>query len=330
MFVEGRLLVYTDSIFLHYIPNFVSRYIYWTNSNPDNPSIERLSLESRVRETVISDDLGDPLGITIDYLTQRIYWTDRRTGIYYRIESANFDGKERQIVHEGTYQTPVSIAVNQNSIFWTDIKSNAIWSKPKNSNAGATLEKVKDFFEKEPYGLIAKNLEITNTPDCKSFSDAIKEYSEYPEESIENNDVSTESVQTTTTVMQEAICLNNGQVTSSGCKCRRGYSGANCETSVCYNYCVYGTCHLSRIGHPVCKCPAGYTGSRCEQKICDGYCLNGGVCQETSYGETPKCTCALGFQGNRCELNMEPNELCSKFCESNEEGVLIVNNLVCR
>lgn len=278
---------------------------------------------------MISDDLSDPLGITIDYLTQRIYWTDRRTGIYYRIESANFDGKERQIVHEGTYQTPVSIAVNKNAVFWTDIKSNALWSKPKNSG-GTTLQKIKEFAEKEPYGLVARNLEITSTPDCKSLSDAIKEYNEYPEELTENNEISTEALQTTTT-LQEIICLNNGQVTSNGCKCRRGFSGANCETSVCYNYCVYGTCHQSRIGHPVCKCPPGYAGSRCEQRICDSYCLNGGDCAETSYNDNqPKCTCPLGFQGNRCELNMEPNELCSKFCESNDDGVLVVNNLLCR
>lgn len=308
---------------------FIFRYIYWTNSNPDNPSIERLSLNTKIKETVITDDLNDPLGITIDHLTQRIYWTDRRTGIYYRIESANFDGKERQIIHEGTYQTPVSITVNKNSVFWTDIKSNALWSKAKNG-AGVTLQKVKDFPGKEPYGLVAKNLEITSLPDCKSLADAIKEYREFPEEFIETNETTTEIVQTTTQ-MQEVICLNNGQTTSTGCKCKRGYSGANCETSVCYNYCVHGSCHHSRIGHPVCECPEGYTGNRCEQRVCDGYCLNGGVCQAMSGSEdTPKCTCPIGFQGNRCELNLEPNELCSKFCEYNDNEVLFVNNLLCR
>lgn len=307
---------------------FSSRYIYWTNSNPDNPSIERLSLETNVKETIISDDLNDPLGITVDYLTQRIYWTDRRTGIYYRIESANFDGKERQIVHEGTYQTPVSIAVNKNAVYWTDIKSNALWSKAKNG-AGVALQKVKEFAGKEPYGLVARNLEINSMPDCKGLADAIKEFAE---ESIDTNEIytSTEIVQTTTP-MQEIICLNNGQITATGCKCKRGFSGANCETSVCYNYCVHGSCHHSRIGHPVCDCPAGYTGSRCEQKVCDGYCLNGGVCEANADGEAaPKCSCQTGFQGSRCELNLEPNELCSKFCKSDEDGVLMMNNLLCR
>lgn len=304
---------------------FRFRYIYWTNSNPDNPSIERLSLDSKIKETVISDDLNDPLGITIDYLTQRIYWTDRRTGIYYRIESANLDGKERQVIHEGTYQTPVSIAVDKNSVFWTDIKTNALWSKPK-IGEGNALQKVKEFAGKEPYGVVARNLEITSAPDCKALSDAIKEFSEEP---IDTNEISTESIQTTT-AMQDVICLNNGLVTSNGCKCRRGFSGANCETSVCYNYCVHGTCRFSRIGHPVCECPPDYTGNRCEQRVCDGYCLNGGICDPTSNEDAPKCTCPLGFQGKRCELNMEPNELCSKFCESNDDGFLVVNNLVCR
>lgn len=283
-----------------------------------------------MKTTIISDDLIDPLGITIDYLSERIYWTDRRTGIYYRIESANFDGKERQIIHEGTYQTPVSIAVNKNAVFWTDIKSNTLWSKAKNG-MGVALQKVREFSGMEPYGLIARNLEITSTPDCKNLADAIKEYKEYPEEYIETNEISTEIIQTTTQ-MAEAICLNNGQATPTGCKCKRGFSGANCETSVCYNYCVHGSCKNSKIGHPVCTCPVGFTGSRCEQRVCDGYCLNGGVCRTmiSDPDKTPKCACPTGFQGKRCELNMEPNELCSKFCESKDDGVLIVNKLVCR
>lgn len=68
-----------------------------------------------------------PAGIAIDYKNQQVYWGDTREGIYYRIYRADLNGKEREIVYEGTHTTPFGIAVDESSVYWTDVNNNALW-----------------------------------------------------------------------------------------------------------------------------------------------------------------------------------------------------------
>lgn len=294
------------------------RYIYWTNSDLANPSIERAALDGKNREVLVKEDLFMPAGIAIDHLAQRLYWADMREGIYYRIESTNLDGKERQIVYEGTHQKPFGIAVGKESIFWTDVNNNALWRKEK---SGGIPEKVKTFNEK-PMGLFVKNVEISTIPDCQNLAEAIKNYNESTTEYF------TLEVEESTEINQ---CLNNGELTSQGCKCRRGFTGEYCETSLCYNFCMRGNCYLTTLGYTQCHCPPGYSGSRCEKSVCDDFCLNGGECIHTS-GSQVSCDCPKGFTGQRCERNNEPSELCSLFCEGRQTDVLVdtSNTFICR
>lgn len=263
-----------------------------------------------------------PWGLAIDHIAQRLYWTEKGEGIYYRIESINFDGTDRQLMYEGTHQDPFGIAVGKESIFWTDMNGNALWRKNKRDIAEAP--EILRYFKETPRGVVARNLPITKEPDCKELAEAIKNYqgatTEYFAQEFEE----------TTEITQ---CLNGGAVTDRGCKCRRGYVGQFCEISICYNYCVHGNCDLTKSGYMQCRCLPGYVGSRCEKDMCDDHCLNGGSCNPSVMNpQRPICECPTGFTGARCEKNVAPDELCSLFCEGKQSDVLVdrSNTFVCR
>ena len=88
------------------------------------------------------------------------------------------------------------------------------------------------------------------------------------------------------------------------CRCRVGWTGANCTECVPYPGCSHGTC-----SEPwTCNCDPGYGGITCEEKLdfCEKMdsnpCQNGGTCLsvETSEGGFV-CQCTDGHEGHYCE-----------------------------
>ncbi|XP_045461847.1 protein cueball [Harmonia axyridis] len=279
------------------------RFIYWTNSNRRKPSIERAKIGSRKREVLVNTDLGLPAGITIDYVTKRIYWTDMKGGIYFRIESTNLEGKERQIIYEGINSEPFAVAVKDEHLYYTDLRRNALWKFDLESKTQPII--IREF-EQKPMGLIAKKKQIRTLPECQSLEQA---YEKYSNPVIENFDIYKEDE----TVKKEIQCIN-GTMENGVCKCSRGYSGVFCELSLCHNFCLLGSCHLTSQGYPYCHCPEGSGGTRCE-KDCDGYCMNGGRCSfSLADAKLPTCSCPEGFNGPRCEESVIIDSLCDLYC----------------
>ena len=69
-------------------------YLFWSDCG-DQPKIEVSDLLGQNRRTLVSDDIIEPQGLTIDYNENKLYWADSRKDTLERIE---FNGNNRKTV----------------------------------------------------------------------------------------------------------------------------------------------------------------------------------------------------------------------------------------
>lgn len=107
--------------------------MYWIDNGAE-PKIERASLDGSDRNTLQTTGLSRPNGIAIDYIAQRIYWTDSNL---LKIESSLYDGSRREKVVSferlDRIVAPYSIALEQRAVYWTDVAVNTIYAVSKES-----------------------------------------------------------------------------------------------------------------------------------------------------------------------------------------------------
>ena len=66
-----------------------------------------------------------PNGLTLDFLSRRLYWIDARSD---SIHTAEYDGSDLQEVIRGHQflSHPFALSVFENHVYWTDWRSNAV------------------------------------------------------------------------------------------------------------------------------------------------------------------------------------------------------------
>ncbi|XP_035827354.1 low-density lipoprotein receptor-related protein 2 [Aplysia californica] len=91
-------------------------FMYWSDwGNP--PYIGRMGMNGQNLSTsFITDKLGWPNALTLDFETNRLWWADAHLDI---IEYADLDGSHRHIVLEGVPH-PFSISLFEDYMYWTD------------------------------------------------------------------------------------------------------------------------------------------------------------------------------------------------------------------
>lgn len=130
-------------------------YLYWTNCNLPNSTIERSRLDGTDRQVIVHENLYIPLGIAIDIEQNTLYWSDEREGIYFSIESINLNNDSRNTLIYGTHHQPFAIALDNQKIYWSDWTNSVVWSISKDSFLGGeNPEKVIKIQDKTPMGLI--------------------------------------------------------------------------------------------------------------------------------------------------------------------------------
>ena len=67
--------------------------MFWTAVG-NEVKIERAGMDGSERRAVVTTSLGLPCGVAVDFLTDRVYWTDERFG---SIGSATLDGEDIQV-----------------------------------------------------------------------------------------------------------------------------------------------------------------------------------------------------------------------------------------
>ena len=66
----------------------ISRWMFWSDWG-DTPKIERAGMDGSHRQTIISDTVRWPNGLTLDLVMERVYWIDAKLNL---IGSSDLDG----------------------------------------------------------------------------------------------------------------------------------------------------------------------------------------------------------------------------------------------
>ena len=87
------------------------------------------------RRTIVTSNLSLPIGITIDYVSERIYWTDLDLK---KIEYANYNGTERMSVDTSNTGPllPFALTVAGNIIFCSNLNGH-IYAMHKDHGANS-------------------------------------------------------------------------------------------------------------------------------------------------------------------------------------------------
>ncbi|KAG8036316.1 hypothetical protein G9C98_003639 [Cotesia typhae] len=256
--------------------------LYWANSNKTHPSISSSKLDGTDYTVVINEDLYRPVDVTVDHLSNKLYWIEYSEGIYFNIERSNLDGTRRELLINRKYQQPFNIAVDNNRIYWSDWVHKAVWSINKNVQNDKVPKIWKSFRNYNGDANPTSIITYSNIAEveCVVFESEPSLNRSVLSDDNENYSVVMESNEDHygSVITNAELCLNDGYFNNltNTCQCKLGFNGDLCEKSVCDNWCVHGECSILFDGKPDCKCHSTYQGLRCEEEICFNYCFNDG------------------------------------------------------
>ena len=113
-------------------------------------------MDGEERHAIHEAGLSQPNGITVDYLTERIYWSDSDLD---KLEYSNYDGSERMILETQDYGVfhPFALTIVDDILFWTDWETNYLYytHKDHGNTEGLGLFQPLAHFTSTPYGVEA-------------------------------------------------------------------------------------------------------------------------------------------------------------------------------
>ncbi|RWS16291.1 Nidogen-1-like protein [Dinothrombium tinctorium] len=110
--------------------------MYWTDWNRNSPKIESASMDGSDRSPFVTEDLGLPNMLAIDFYANDLCWTD--AGLK-RIECINLSGSKRRVIYTPAVY-PFDITIAKNDVFWTDWELKFINKVNKNGGVVEHLE----------------------------------------------------------------------------------------------------------------------------------------------------------------------------------------------
>ena len=125
-------------------------WLFWSDWG-NIPKIEKSGMDGTEREVLATDNVMWPNGISLDLVTERIYWVDAKLHI---IASVKFDGSHPLIITEqsSALHHPFSVSVLEDWVYWTEWVQNGSSIFRANKYNGTDLKKlteerlVKQFF----------------------------------------------------------------------------------------------------------------------------------------------------------------------------------------
>ena len=122
--------------------------MYWTDWGTVG-KIEKASMDGNNRTVIHNTSLVWPNGLTLDYSTQVLYWTDAYLD---RIESSNTDGSNRRILVNVSGYHPFGITLLEDTIYFSDWILNGILMTNKSGGQSVQTLYQTDCYLR-PYGI---------------------------------------------------------------------------------------------------------------------------------------------------------------------------------
>ncbi|KAL2087283.1 hypothetical protein ACEWY4_018342 [Coilia grayii] len=103
-----------------------TNFMYWTDWGTP-AKIEKSGLNGAGRISLVTDNILWPNGLTLDIVSQKLYWVDSKMHTLSSI-SVQGAGRHTLIFDEEKLAHPLSLTVFEEKVFWTDVFHNAIMS----------------------------------------------------------------------------------------------------------------------------------------------------------------------------------------------------------
>ncbi|XP_029959993.1 low-density lipoprotein receptor-related protein 1B [Salarias fasciatus] len=101
--------------------------MFWTEIG-NVVKIERAGMDGSERRAVVNSSLGWPGGVAVDYISERLYWTDERLKA---IGSTTLDGNDIRILQMKQTTNPFAVAVFNDMLYWSDAKMRVVQAAHK-------------------------------------------------------------------------------------------------------------------------------------------------------------------------------------------------------
>ncbi|KAM5194042.1 low-density lipoprotein receptor-related protein 2-like [Mantella aurantiaca] len=139
--------------------------MYWSEIGAE-PHIKQAGMDGSQRRTLISEQLGWPIGLALDLLSWRLYWSDDK---FHSIGSASLDGTDIKVIQIKTIQSPFALTVFEDEIYWSEIKARTVQkiNKKTGKNLSVLIKR-----RGQPYGL--KVIHEVLQPRMKNFCQNLK------------------------------------------------------------------------------------------------------------------------------------------------------------
>ncbi|XP_069092979.1 low-density lipoprotein receptor-related protein 2-like [Pleurodeles waltl] len=124
----------------------LSGLMYWSEIGSP-PQIEQAGMDGTNRKVLIKEKLGWPTGLALDLLSWKIFWSDDK---FHCIGYANLDGSDIKVIQVKKIQSPFSLTVVEDEIYWSEMKTRTVQRMDKTTgrNSRALLKR-----HGQPYGL---------------------------------------------------------------------------------------------------------------------------------------------------------------------------------
>ncbi|XP_050002772.1 low-density lipoprotein receptor-related protein 1-like isoform X2 [Alexandromys fortis] len=109
--------------------------MYWSKIGGE-PQIEQAGMDGSSRKTLVNQGLGRPTSLALDQLSWKIFWSDEK---FHCIGSANLDGSGVSMLQLTQIKNPFSVAVFEDKIFWSDLKTRTIQRVEKTTGKDRTV-----------------------------------------------------------------------------------------------------------------------------------------------------------------------------------------------